>query len=43
MQGRTWWMQLGISNEDVARQASEVGMNVVQNRCIKVDYADLIN
>ena len=40
--GRTWWMQLGISNSDVADRADLAGMKVVQNRCIKVDYANLI-
>ena len=40
--GKTWWMQLGIANEEVARKASSAGMQVVQNRCIKVDYLNLI-
>ncbi len=40
--GKTWWMQLGISNEDVAAKAAEAGMKVVQDRCIKVDYLNLV-
>lgn len=40
--GRTWWMQLGIANEDVAARAHAAGMNVVEDRCIKVDYANLV-
>lgn len=40
--GKTWWMQLGISNSEVADQASSAGMNVVQDRCIKVDYLNLV-
>lgn len=40
--GRTWWMQLGISNADVAARATAAGMNVVEDRCLKVDYANLV-
>ena len=40
--GKTWWMQLGIRNNDVAELASNAGMQVVQDRCIKVDYANLV-
>jgi hypothetical protein len=40
--GKTWWMQLGITNEDVANKAQEAGMKVVMDRCIKVDYQNLI-
>lgn len=40
--GKTWWMQLGIANEEVAQKATSAGMQVVQNRCIKVDYLNLI-
>ena len=40
--GRTWWMQLGISNSDVAERARAAGLNVVEDRCIKVDYANLV-
>ena len=36
------WLQLGISNDEVASKGSEAGMQVVMDRCIKVDYANLI-
>ena len=41
--GVTWWMQLGIRNDDVAQTAAEHGMKVVMDRCIKVDYMRLMN
>lgn len=37
----TLWLQLGIVNEDAAAKARAAGMAVVQNRCIKVEYARL--
>ena len=40
--GKTWWMQQGIVNENVAQLATDAGMNVVMDRCIKVDYMNLI-
>lgn len=40
--GRTWWMQLAIVNNDVAKLAADAGMKVVMDRCIKVDYINLI-
>ena len=40
--GKTWWMQLGIVNDEVAKLASDAGMKVVMDRCIKVDYMNLI-
>ncbi len=40
--GKTWWMQLGITNEEVAKLAADAGMKVVMDRCIKVDYMNLI-
>ena len=33
------WMQLGIVNEEAARVASEAGLDVVMNRCMKIEYA----
>ena len=35
------WMQLGIVNEEAARVASEAGLDVVMNRCMKIEYARL--
>jgi len=40
--GKTWWMQLGIVNDEVAKLAGDAGMKVVMDRCIKVDYLNLI-
>jgi hypothetical protein len=40
--GRTWWMQQGIVNDEVAKLAADAGMNVIMDRCIKVDYMNLI-
>jgi len=40
--GKTWWMQLGIVNDDVSKLAADAGMKVVMDRCIKVDYMNLI-
>lgn len=37
------WLQLGISNEEVAEKGSASGLEVVMDRCIKIDYAALIN
>jgi len=34
---RAVWMQLGIRNEPVARQLSDAGMIVVQDRCLMVE------
>jgi len=35
------WMQLGVSNEEAARQARQAGMEVVMNRCMKIEHARL--
>ena len=37
------WLQLGITNDEVAEKGLEAGMKVVMDRCIKVDYAALVN
>jgi predicted CoA-binding protein len=36
------WLQLGIKNDDVAAVGTEAGLEVVMDRCIKIDYANLI-
>jgi predicted CoA-binding protein len=36
------WMQSGIQNEEVAERLAKEGILVVQNRCAKVDYANLV-
>jgi predicted CoA-binding protein len=36
------WMQSGVVNEEAAAYATERGLTVVMDRCIKVDYATLL-
>lgn len=33
------WMQLGIVNEEAAAMAREAGLEVVMNRCMKIEFA----
>jgi predicted CoA-binding protein len=33
------WMQLGIINEEAAAKAREAGLEVVMNRCMKIEFA----
>lgn len=33
------WLQLGIVSEEAARIASEAGLDVVMNRCTKIEHA----
>lgn len=33
------WFQLGLSNDEAAAEAVAAGLDVVQNRCIKIDHA----
>lgn len=35
------WMQIGIVHEQAARRAREAGLEVVMNRCMKIEYARL--
>ena len=37
------WLQLGIANDEVAAKGTAAGMQVVMDRCIKIDFAALIN
>lgn len=36
---QTLWLQLGISDDAIAERASQAGLNVVMNRCIKIEHA----
>jgi predicted CoA-binding protein len=33
------WMQLGIRNDEAARIASDAGLDVVMDRCMKIEHA----
>jgi predicted CoA-binding protein len=37
------WMQLGIVNEEAARAAAESGMDVVMDRCMKIELSRQLN
>jgi predicted CoA-binding protein len=39
---RVLWMQLGIRNEEAARIASDAGLDVVMDRCVKIEHARLM-
>ncbi|SDI12544.1 hypothetical protein SAMN04488693_10695 [Arthrobacter subterraneus] len=36
---KTLWLQLGSWHEQVARDAEAAGMNVVMDRCVKIEHA----
>lgn len=38
---RVVWMQLGIINEEAAAKAIAAGLEVVMDRCVKIEYARL--
>jgi predicted CoA-binding protein len=35
------WMQLGVRNDEAAREAEAAGLKVVMNRCPKIEYGRL--
>ena len=37
----TFWMQLGIENQDQAERGFEHGLNVIEDLCIKIEIARL--
>ncbi len=39
---RAVWMQLGIENEEAAQAAEAAGLQVVMDRCIKIEHARLM-
>jgi uncharacterized protein len=36
---QTLWLQLGIEDADIAEKAHQAGLNVVMNRCLKIEHA----
>jgi len=36
---KTLWLQLGIEDSQIAQRGHEAGMNVVMNRCLKIEHA----
>ena len=39
---RALWLQLDLYDEDAARRAREAGLEVVMDRCLKVEYGRLL-
>ena len=35
------WMQIGVINESAAEKTRKAGLDVVMNRCVKIEYARL--
>jgi predicted CoA-binding protein len=38
---KVFWMQIGVINEEAAQIARDAGLEVVMNRCVKIEYARL--
>lgn len=36
---RTLWLQLGLTDDAVAERGHDAGLNVVMNRCVKIEHA----
>ena len=39
---RVFWMQIGVVNDESARIAESGGLEVVMNRCVKIEHARLL-
>ena len=39
---RVLWMQLGIRNDEAARIALDAGLDVVMDRCVKIEHARIL-
>ena len=42
VKAKTLWLQLGIASDEAAEIAREAGMNVIMDRCIKVEDSILL-
>ena len=39
LRGRTFWLQLGLWDDAVAARAEAAGLEVVMDRCLKIEHA----
>ena len=37
------WLQLGLTDPEIERRAQTAGLSVVMDKCLKIEYARLIN
>ena len=42
VKAKTLWLQLGLQDDLSANRAVKNGLNVIQNRCLKIDYNSFI-
>ena len=42
IRARVLWMQLGIRNLDAAKIANDAGLEVVMDRCVKIEHARIL-
>ena len=42
VRAKSLWFQLGLQDDLAANKAVKNGLNVVQNRCIKIEYGSLL-
>jgi predicted CoA-binding protein len=42
VKAKTIWLQLGLQDDVSANRAVKNGLNVIQNRCLKIEYNSLI-
>lgn len=41
IKAKVLWMQLGVVNEEAVVMAEDAGLEVVMDRCVKIEYARL--